>query len=871
MPLTTLSALLPSARWSFAWCAIAIGLLPLTAPPAQAQSDTARWVLVAPSPQYEAGGIWRFFFGSDYRDLWTTPTKVEVLNLQTYAGGLTPVKQGGGMQTRSLRFRAPDGRQFNFRSVDKDPSAVLPPDLKGSFADEIVQDQISSAHPTGPLISDRLLTAAGVVHASPQLFVMPDDPTLGEFRKDYAHMLGLFEEHVEEGATRTPGVEGATKVIDMDKLLERLEDRPSEHIDTIAYLKARFMDVFLGDWDRHRGQWRWARVGPDEVATPWIPVPEDRDQVFVKYDGFLLWIARQSRTQLVNFGSKYPRIVGATFNGRELDRQLLAAVDRATFDSVAGDLQRRLTDLVIDSAVRALPVQQYRISGTDIASALKERRNDLPEMAERYYQYLATEPDMHATDMADRVTITRGGVTDADDVEILIEGRDTVAGAPVVVRQARRLFRDKDTHEVRIYLHGGDDSVYVRGNGSGKLKVRIIGGNGQDAVLDSSTAGGTRFYDSGERSSLVSLHGGSLRRKAYTRPDTTTPVPPRDWGSFKTPLLWSSISPDVGLFIGAGLSTTDYGFRKYPYSSRHVFRAGYATTASTFRAEYMGEWRWENSRIHTNLLARASGIEILRFYGFGNETPNNGDRDFFKVQQDQFLIEPSITIPFSSRIKLTAGPRVQWSRMDENANRFINTLPSLYGTGEFGQLGGRVGLSVDTRDVPAAARKGIHLELEGTVYPSVWDVVSTFGKVKGEFSTFLSARTPFFPTIALRVGGEKVLGDAVPFHEAAFVGGRNSLRGWDEQRFAGESSVFGNAELRLHLFRMSILLPTNIGIFGLADVGRVYLDGETSDEWHTGFGGGVSFGVFRAVNTLTIAVVTSEERTGVYVRAGFLF
>lgn len=862
------------SRNAFSRCLVgilALGLGPLLVPEAHAQSDTARWALVAPSPQYDASGMWRMLFGADWRDLWTTPTKVELLNLQTFAGGLTPMRQGGGQQTKSLRLQAGDGRQFNFRSVDKDPSSVLPPDLRGTFADDIVQDQISSAHPTGPLASDRLLTAAGVVHASPMLFIMPDDPVLGEFRGTFANMLGLLEEHVEEGMTRTPGTEGASDVIDMDKLLERLEDRPSEHIDTVAFLKARLMDVFIGDWDRHRGQWRWARIGPDEVSTPWIPVPEDRDQVFVKYDGFLLWIARQSRTQLVKFGSDYPRIMGATFNGRELDRQLLAAVDRPVWDSVAQDLQRRLSDAVIDSAVRALPVQQYRISGAELTHDLKARRDRLPQMAQRYYEYLATEPDMHATDMADRVTITRGGVTDDDDVEILIEGKDTVGGAPVTVRQARRLFRDHDTHEVRVYLHGGDDSVYVRGNGSGKLKIRLIGGNGQDAVVDSSRAGGIRFYDSGDQTSLVALHGGGIRSKAYTRPDTTSPVPPRDWGSFKNPVFWSSISPNVGLFIGAGLSTTDYGFRKHPYSSRHLFRAGYAVEANTFRAEYKGEWRWENSGVHTNLLARASGIEILRFYGFGNETPNTGDRDFFKVQQDQFLLEPSISIPFSRHVEVTFGPRAQFSRLDENDDRFINTLPGLYGAGDFGQVGGRLGLVVDTRDVSAAPRKGVHLELEGTAYPSVWDVLSTFGKVRGSLSTYLSPPIPLRPTLALRVGGEHVLGDAVPFHEAAYVGGRATLRGWDEQRFAGETAVFGNAELRLNLTRMLILVPTDVGIFGLADVGRVYVDGETSDEWHTGFGGGLSLGFFQAINTLTIAVATSDERTGVYVRAGFLF
>ncbi len=847
-----------------------LGTLPVPATPAAAQNDTTPWALVAPSPQYEAGGIWRTFFGSDYRDLWTTPTKVDILDLGTFAGGLTPVKQGGGQQTKSLRFRAPDGREFNFRSVDKDPSAVLPPDLRGTFADDLVQDQISAAHPTGPLVSDRLLTAAGVVHASPMLFVMPDDPRLGEFRRTFAGMLGLLEEHVNEGATRTPGVENATKVIDMEKLLEHLEESPAEHIDTTAYLKARLMDVFMGDWDRHRGQWRWARVGPDEPATPWIPVPEDRDQVFVRYDGFLLWVARQTRPQLVKFGSGYPRMVGATFNGRELDRQLLAAVDRPVFDSVAKDLQRRITDAVIDSAVQALPVQQYRISGRELAANLRARRDDMAKMAEDFYQYLATEPDIHATDRADRVTITRGTSTDRDNVLVLIEGKDSVGGRPVVIGQARREYRDDDTHEVRIYLHGGDDSVYVRGNGSGKLKIRVIGGGGRDAVLDSSDAGGIRLYDSGDKTTLVARHGGDIRSREYTRPDTTTPVPPRDWGNYKSPSLWSSISPDIGLFIGGGFSSTDYGFRKNPYASRHLYRFGYATSASTFRAEFRGEWRWENSGVHTNILARASGIEILRFYGFGNETVNNGDRDFFKVQQDQFLLEPSITVPFSRRMAMTWGPRVQFSRLDENDNRFINTLPGLYGAGEFGQVGARLGLTLDTRDVPAAARRGILLNLQGTAYPGIWDVETAFGKVQGDLATYLSASIPLRPTLALRAGGEKVFGDA-PFHEAAYLGGRSTLRGWDEQRFAGESAVFGNAELRLHLVRMSILVPANVGVFGLADIGRVYVEGETSDEWHTGFGGGLSIGFLNAANTVTVAVANSEERTGVYVRAGFLF
>src|SRR5205807_2117005 len=113
------------------------------------------------------------------------------LSLSTYAGGLRPVARGGSMQTRSLRLSCGDGRQYVFRSVDKDPSRSLPPDLRETYASRIVRDLISAEHPGGGIIVARLLDAVGVLHATPQLVVMPNDARLGEFRADFAGMLGL--------------------------------------------------------------------------------------------------------------------------------------------------------------------------------------------------------------------------------------------------------------------------------------------------------------------------------------------------------------------------------------------------------------------------------------------------------------------------------------------------------------------------------------------------------------------------------------------------------------------------------------------------------------------------------------------------------
>lgn len=825
----------------------------------RAQADTARWVLIAPNAEYEAGTLKRALLGKDYRDLWVVPTKVDVLDLGTFAGGLTPVRAGGGQQTKSLRLKDPSGREWSFRSVDKDPGSVLPEDLQGTIAEDIVRDQVSSALPGGPLVVDPLFAAAGVINASHTMYVMPDDPRLGEFRAVFGGMLGIIEEHPNEGAPiSTRGLENASKIIDMDNLLERLEDDPAEHIDTLAYLKARLMDIFIGDWDRHRGQWSWARIGPDQSSTPWVPVPEDRDQAFIRYDGFLLSIARHSYAQLVNYGPDYARIRGATYNGRELDRRLLESVDRPVWDSIANDLKRRLTDQVIDSAVRRLPIQEYRIMGEHLAQWIRSRRDQIPKAAERFYRFLAEAAELHGTDRSDRVTMTR---LPSGEVEVLMEA----PGDNGMIRQAHRTFRNADTEEVRIYLHGGDDTVRVSGPGSGSIRIRLIGGNGHDAVFDSTDAGKVRMYDTDRNTTLVSRRKIRYNGKRYTWPDTTSKVGPVDWGGYVDPVAWASVGPDLGLFVGTGFMAKKFGFRKDPFASRQVLRAGYATTAQTYRAEFRGIWHKENSRGNTSLLVRASGIEILRFHGFGNESAA-GDDDFFKVQSNQFLLEPGITFRFG-QVAWTIGPRAQFTTLDDNSDRFIATIPNLYGAGDFGEIGVRSNITIDTRDVRAAARKGVLIELEGTVYPGIWDVVTTFGKVSGLASTYLSAGPA---TLALRAGGEKVFGD-FPWFESAFLGGRTTIRGWHEQRFAGDASAYGNAELRLHVARVPIVVPADVGIFGLADVGRVYLDGETSDEWHSSFGGGISLGFLSRINTITVAVAKSDEKTGLYLRAGFLF
>jgi len=151
----------------------------------------------------------------------------------------------------------------------------------------------------------------------------------------------------------------------------------------------------------------------------------------------------------------------------------------------------------------------------------------------------------------------------------------------------------------------------------------------------------------------------------------------------------------------------------------------------------------------------------------------------------------------------------------------------------------------------------------------VWDVDSGFGEAHGELVGYLKL-------LAVRVGGKKVWG-TYPYHEAAYLGGPDTVRGLSRERYAGDGALFANAELRLPLARVHVLMPIRMGVFGLADAGRVYVDGDSPGGWHKAVGGGAWFSFLKPENTLTVAAavdpdaVGEDSKTRIYFQVGFAF
>lgn len=817
-----------------------------SAPPAAMAngSDTAT---VQASRRYGASEFHRLMLGDGWRDLWQTEIDVPVLDLRTFAGGLKPTEIGGGAQTRSLRFKSRDGLEYVFRPVYKE-RLVLEKEFHNTIVEDIFSDGLSHSHPTAPVVAKTIQSAAGLLHPNPVLVVMPDSPLLGEFREDFAGKLGTIEEHASM-PDDAPGLGGAVDIIDSDDLLEKLNEDPTARIDAHAYLTARLVDFLIGDNDRHRDQWRWAKLRDVEAAV-WVPIPRDRDKAFVSHDGLLLKLARFVKPILVKYEATYPSLSALSGKVTENDRRLLADLERTEWDSVANALRLALTDSVIGEALREMP-REYHAVVPDLAAKLKARRDKLPEAARRYYGLLFAVADVHATDADDRATITRAG-----DGIVDVELR---AGDDEPYLQRR--FHAAETREVRVYLHGGDDRAVVKGAATHSIPIRVIGGNGTNEMLDSSMLGGkpsaARFYDRGTVTGVTYGPDTAFNRRPWSRAygDSTPPI--RDYGSKLVPTGAIKTGRGMGIVPKIGFKQYQYRFRHYPYATLFRAELGYSTEMNGWEIELAGDRRFESSPFHVQAEAELSQLDVAEFRGFGNDAP--GERDeFFDVRQRSLVFHPSLAYAFGPESDLSLGPVVRSVTTDSLADRFISAAQP-YGFPSFTQAGLRLTLRHDRRDDPGFPRHGVLIEATGSAYPAMLDVRTAYQELSGVASAYVGLPVAMKPVLAFRAGGKKLFGE-FPYYDAAFLGGSRSLRTLHRDRYAGDASLYGSAELRVPLGSFGFVLPWNAGLIGFLDAGRVYVDGKSPGGWHSGAGAGFWLGVLNPETSITVTFTNNRDR-----------
>lgn len=166
-----------------------------------------------------------------------------------------------------------------------------------------------------------------------------------------------------------------------------------------------------------------------------------------------------------------------------IDARAMPEVTAQQFDSLAHELQRALTDEVIEQAVRRLPGSVYKLDGEGLTRKLKSRRDMLDQAAREFYAALAEEVVITGTKGEDRFEVVR---LTADETEVTVrresDGKVTY----------RRTFHASETRKIALHGLEGNDVFELRGQARKGIKVTIEGGGGRDSVKDTSRIRKTR-------------------------------------------------------------------------------------------------------------------------------------------------------------------------------------------------------------------------------------------------------------------------------------------------------------------------------------------------------------------------------------------
>ncbi len=822
----------------------------------------------------------RFWWGKHYRNVFKTPVKVPVLALDTFQGGVIPVKRGGGHQTNSLRLQKADGQQYVMRSLKKDASRLVPYPFNRTFVTDIFRDNFTAANPYAAFVLPSLIATTGVFHTNPKLYYVPKQPQLGLYNDGFGNELYLIEERPDEDWSNLESFGYSREIISTYSLVEEMVESQKHVVDQGAYVKARLVDLVIADWDRHFDQWRWASFKDEKRdLTIYKPIPRDRDQVFSDYDGFIPGLLRQTipfLRQLKPFQEKVKNIKWDTYHGRFSDNRFLNQLEWEDWQSAVQHLQATLTDEVIEEAIQTFPLPVYEEVGEKTIRIVKARRDNLMESARKYYEQLAKEVSIVGSEKEELFEVIR---LDAERTQVRVFDLDKNDERDELLY--KRIFLNRETKELLLYGLDDDDVFQVSGDVPKSIKVRLIGGLGEDQFIDRSRVKGlsrtTKVHDNLQKNKLdagAETEDKRSRRPAYNTYDFKAQ---QHEYNYAMALPFFGFNPDDGVFLGANVTALRYGFGKPDFAQRHSFSGRYAFATSAYNFGYTGEFADFIGKWDAVVEAKIQAPQyVSNFFGFGNGVTYDDDpddRDFNRVRQQRYGLYAGLRRNFIGGGLFSVNLLVEDVEIEENEERFIASDAAGVRSEVFGHqwfAGAEVKFSYHNVNNKWVPTRGVRFNSALGWKANLTHTNRSLGYLEANLAVYQNFFRNDILILATRVGAEHRIGE-FDFFQSAFLGGETNHRGFRNERFAGRTSFYHNTDLRIKLFSaVNYYIPTTLGIFGGYDYGRVWLDDEEKDVWHDSIGGGIWVSPFDAA-VLSAGLFHSEDGNRVAVSLGFLF
>ncbi|MCW3111196.1 MAG: metallophosphoesterase, partial [Segetibacter sp.] len=813
-------------------------------------------ISVAANTKYaKASGMKRFFNGNNYRDVWAEPVKMKVFRVNEEMGGFKVGEMGGGHQTKSLRLTDNKGKEWTLRTINKDLTKILPGNVQGTLAQDFLQDFISSAHPYSPVIIPPLAKAVNVTVASPKIYFVPNDPALGLYRPFFANTICLLE---ERKPIPTPeDTKSEQKVV--NKLLEDNDN----HVDQPAFLRARLLDFLVADWDRHFDQWRFLEKDTGKGKL-YYPIPRDRDQAFSYSNGLLVRLASENYIPfLKGFRKNIPGIQWLAYWARDLDRNFLNSLDSAAWRKTIATFRSNLPGDVIDNAVKKLPPEVYALDGREISEKLKSRRDYLPKKGMKYYRFLSKQVNVVGSNKNEYFKVESVGKN--LQVRVYKKTKETDSASLIY----NRTFEPSVTKEIDMYGLNGDDIFEVDENAKSKIKLRIIGGRGNDTF---NIKGNVKnyLYDLSSEKNLIANKRRSIKKFENTPEVNKYNTTGFNYNRNYFPNLNVGYNAEDGFMAGIGFSRKTFGFRKEPYSTFQKLTTLYAFSSGAYKINYQGEFNrviGKNDIVVNGELAKPT---LNNFFGIGNFTKVANDKEplYYRVRYNYLDGQVLLRRRLGNVIKVFIGPQIYnyWNHLEDNRNKILDA-PSLVGLDSINvyktktYAGGKAGILLNNVNSEFMPTRGINWNTEFSALAGINKNSRPLTTFTSDMTLYSSLTDPARVVSILRLGGGHIFSKNYEYFQALNLGQNNVLRGFRKNRFAGTSLAYGSLTLLVKLLdTKSYILPGSVGLIGFDDVGRVWAGNQSSNKWHNSTGGGLYYSPFNML-LISASVGFSEEET----------
>lgn len=821
----------------------------------------------------EKSRLYQFFWGKRYRKSYGIPVTAETANLEILFGGLKPVRKGGGNQSKTLRLETKDGKQYVMRAVKKNATQYLQsllfkdqyiePQFKNTATEKLVMDVFTGSHPFAPLTIPALSDPIGVYHLNPKLYYIPKQKALGEYNSEFGDELYIVEEQASDGNVALHEKNFTGNIISTSDVIKKLHSDESVSIDETVYIRSRLFDMLINDWDRHQDQWRWLEF-KENGKTLYKALPRDRDQAFSKMsDGLIMGAATSffpAAELLKKYNDDLKNVRGFNVEPYPLDMALIRTSDKKIWDDQVRLIQKNLTDEVIEKAFDNIPKEARNESIAFIKKTLKARRAKLQTISDDYFKVINKYGVITGTNKDDLIKIENHKNGDLE-LSVFRKKKDSTE------LFIHKIYDPKLTKELWVYGLDDDDTFEVKGK-SKKIKIRLIGGQNNDQ-FKVENGSNVHIYDYKSKNNDV-----ELAKKAKIKLSDQYNLNTYDHRKLKNNTSETSLligaNPDDGLKIGGNLIFTSFGFERNPFTAKHHLKGAFYFATSGYEFNYKGEFANTIGRMNLVVDANFQSANFTQnFFGYGNETKNLEEtlgEDYHRVRIKEFGIAPSLVYKAFGGAQVSFGASYKSVEVDKTVGRFIeNTMEvpqSIFESNQFAGVNSKFEFeNYDNKVFPTIGMKtSVEVGFKGSLEDTERNFVYLIPQINFTHHLIPSRKL----VLATEIKSHLIFNNNFEFYQAASIGGANGLRGFRNQRFAGQRSLFQNTDIRYTFNSLKTnIIPVKMGVYGGFDYGRIWVKGDDSEKWNNSYGGGIfvngadllsaNLGLFNSIDGVRLA------------------